>query len=43
MKNIMRHLRSKLYKLGFRPKAGSIWYSPSLDYIYSFHKGFFNK
>lgn len=43
MKILVRHIRPKLYRLGFRPKAGSIWHSPSLSYIYSFHKGLFNK
>jgi hypothetical protein len=34
MKNIVRRIRTRLYKLGFRPKYGSIWYSPSLAYVY---------
>lgn len=28
------HVKGKLYKLGYRPKPGSIYYSPSLSLIY---------
>ena len=31
-------MKRLLYKLGFRPNPGSIWYSPSLDFRYYFEK-----
>lgn len=30
-------LRRGLYRIGFRPRQGSIWYSPSLAMMYSFN------
>ena len=32
----MMRLRRGLYRLGFRPRLGSIWHSPSLHMIYAF-------
>lgn len=32
----MMRIRRVLYRMGLRPKRGSIWYSPSLDIIYAF-------
>lgn len=32
---LKRRIKWWLYKLGVRPKLGSIWYSPSLDWMYS--------
>jgi hypothetical protein len=29
-------LRRVLYRMGLRPRLGSIWYSPSLSMIYAF-------
>lgn len=29
----MRHIRGLVYRLGFRPKMGSIFYSPSRTWI----------
>jgi hypothetical protein len=28
------HMKGKIYKMGYRPKPGSIYYSPSLSLIY---------
>lgn len=35
----MMWLRRGLYRIGVRPRGGSIWYSPSLDMVYA-SKGF---
>ena len=35
---ILPALRSSLYKHGFRPKRGSIFYSPSLEAMYILKK-----
>lgn len=32
----MRRLRGLLYRLGVRPKLGSIFYSPSASMVYGF-------
>jgi len=34
---LMRRIKWVLYKFGVRPKYRSIWYSPSLDWMYSFN------
>ena len=31
----MRHIRAIIYRLGFRPKRGSIWHSPTLHLQYA--------
>ena len=31
----MRHIRAIIYRLGFRPKCGSIWHSPTLHWQYA--------
>jgi hypothetical protein len=31
----MRKIRGIVYRLGFRPKQGSIFHSPSLNFIYA--------
>lgn len=33
----MRHIRAIIYRLGFRPKRGSIWHSPTLHWRYAFN------
>jgi hypothetical protein len=33
----MRFIRAIIYRLGFRPKRGSIWHSPSLHWQYAFN------
>ena len=33
----MRHIRAIIYRLGFRPKCGSIWHSPTLHWQYAFN------
>lgn len=34
----MRKVRGLIYKLGFRPKRGSIFFSPSLNLHYAFRE-----
>ena len=33
----MRLIRAIIYRLGFRPKCGSIWHSPTLHWQYAFN------
>jgi hypothetical protein len=35
---MMRGLRRMIYRLGFRPRGGSVFYSPSLSFIHSFRR-----
>lgn len=34
--NMMRYIRKVVYRLGYRPKLGSIFHSPSLNLVYAF-------
>lgn len=39
----MKHIRLLIYRLGFRPKYGSIFYSPTLSYITSYDRKLFSE
>lgn len=38
----MRFIRRVVYRMGFRPKLGSLFYSPSADFIYA-HRDYIKK